>query len=161
MDHSQFPQRVVPEESAISLLKCNAITARYGLRLTEADAAALTQIQGRVLKASGRVAFAGGIMNELVLAFCDSPYIHQDNWADMLAELTEAFYVFKNEALDEIDDAEAIELMKRLFDGDWCEGSLDRLREELLPLAARRIREGLPPEAEENSADTREDDYDE
>ena len=161
MENSQFPQRIKPEESALSLLKCNTITVRFGLRLTEADAKALAEAQGRVLKASGRVAFMGGVLNELILAFCDSPYINQDSWADTLAELTEAFYVFKNEARDEIDDAEAIALMKRLFDGDWCEGSLDRLREELLPMAARRIREGLPPELEDNGIDEPEDDYDE
>jgi hypothetical protein len=161
MKNSQFPQRTAPGNPALSLLKCNAVTARYGLRLTEADAKALSETQGRVLKASGRVAFAGGILNELVLVFCDSPYIGQDSWADTLAELTEAFYVFKNESLDEIDDAEAIALMKRLFDGDWCEGSLDRLREELLPMAARRIRAGLPPEPEEDGTDEPEDVYDE
>lgn len=161
MKNSRFPQRIAPDESALSLLECNAVTARYGLRLTEQDAKALAEAQGRALKSSGRVAFAGGVLNELILAFCDSPYIHQDSWADSLAELTEAFYVFKSEALDEIDDAEAIALMKRLFDGDWCEGSMDRLREELLPVAARRIREGLPPEPEDDETDESEDDYDE
>jgi hypothetical protein len=150
-----------PEETALSLLSCNVVTARYGLCLTETDAKALSETQGRALKASGRVAFAGGVLNELALAFCDSPYIDQDSWADTLAELIEAFYVFKNEALDEIDDAEAVALMKRLFDGAYCEGSLDRLREELLPVAARRIREGLPPEPEEDDTGESEEDYDE
>ncbi len=49
--------------------------------------------------------------------------------------------------------------MKRLFDGD-CEGSLDRLREEALPEAARRVRAGLPPEPEPDE-DEQEDIYDE
>ena len=152
--------RINPEETALSLLSCNAVTARYGLRLTEADAKALADTQSRALKSSGRVAFAGGVVNELALAFCDSPYIEQDGWTDTLAELTAAFYDFKNEAMDGIDDAEAVALLKRLFDGDWCEGSLDRLREELLPVAARRIREGLSPEPEEDDSDP-EEEYDE
>ena len=160
MEDSLFPQRITPEE-ALSPLRCNAVTARYGLRLTEADAAALAEAQSRALKASGRVVFTGGVLDALILAFCDSPYIDQDSWADTLAELIEAFYVFKSEALDEIDDAEALALMKRLFDGAWCEGSLDRLREELLPAAARRIREGRPPEPEEDDTDEPEDGYDE
>lgn len=133
-------------DAALSLLSCNAVTVRYGLKLTEADAHALAEAQSRALKTAGRVAFAGGVVNELAVAFCDSPYINQDGWADTLAELADAFYEFKKESLDGIDDAEAVALMKRLFDGDWCEGSMDRLLYELLPVAARRIREGLPPE---------------
>jgi hypothetical protein len=160
MEDSLFPQRINHEETALSLLSCNAVTTRYGLRLSEADTKALAETQGRVLKASGRVAFAGGALEALIIAFCDSPYIDQDSYADTMAELTEAFYVFKNEALDEIDDAEAIALMKRLFDGDYCEGSMDRLREELLPMAARRIRAGLLPEPEEDIDET-EDEYEE
>lgn len=140
--------RINPEETALSLLSCNDVTTRFGLRLTGVEAVMLAEVQARALKASGRVAFAGGAVSDLALAFCDSPYIEQDGWAETLAELTSAFYDFKNEALDGIDDAEAVGLMKRLFDGDWCEGSMDRLREELLPMAARRIREGLQPEPE-------------
>ena len=152
--------RIDPKDAALSLLSCNAVTARYGLKLTEADAKALAEAQARALRSTGRVAFAGGVVNELAVAFCDSPYIEQDGWADTLAELTAAFYDFKNEAMDGIDDAEAVALMKRLFDGDWCEGSLDRLREELLPMAARRIREGLPPEPETDDGEP-EEEYDE
>ena len=151
--------RINPADAALSLLSCNAVTARYGLSLTEADARALAEAQSRALRSAGRVAFAGGVAAELALAFCDSPYINQDGWADTLAELAEAFYDFKNEAMDGIDDAEAIALMKRLFDGDWCEGSMDRRREELLPMAARRIREGLTPEPDADSTDP-EEDYD-
>ena len=152
--------RIQPEAAALSLLSCNDVTGRYGLRLSETEAKALAETQNRALKSAGRVAFAGGALGELALAFCDSPYIQQDNYAETLAELIEAFYDFKSEALDEIDDAEAIALMKRMFDGEYCEGSLDRLREELLPTAARRIREGLSPEPEEED-DDEEDGYDE
>lgn len=151
--------RINPEETALSLLLCNAVTTRYGLKLSETDAKELAEAQSRALKSSGRVAFAGGVVNELALAFCDSPYIEQESWADTLSELTAAFYDFKNEAMDGIDDAEAVALMKQMFDGDWCEGSLDRLREELLPMAARRIREGLPPEPEMDDGDS-EEEYD-
>lgn len=153
--------RIQPAAVAESLLKRNAVTARYGLRLSEKDARALAETQARTLKASGRVAFAGGVLEELVLAFCDSPYLQQDSYAETLAELVAAFYDFKNETLDEIDDAEAIMLMKRLFDGDYCEGSLDRLREELLPEAARNVRAGLPPGLKLSGDDEPEDEYDE
>jgi hypothetical protein len=152
--------RIQPAAMAQNLLRCNAVTARYGLRLTEADSMALAETQSRVLKASGRIAFTGGAAEELAVAFCDSPYVQQDSYVETLSELIDAFYNFKNEAMDEIDDAEAIALMKRLFDGEYCEGSMDRLREELLPEAARRIRAGLPPEPEVNGGGP-EDDYDE
>jgi hypothetical protein len=147
-------------DAAARLLACNAVTARYGLRLTETDAAALATAHARALQSTGRVSFMGGALEALMLAFCDSPYLDQDSYADTMAELTLAFYAFKNEALDELDDAEAIALMKRLFDGPYCEGSLDRLTEELLPEAARRVRAGLPPEPEDNGGRS-EEEYDE
>lgn len=140
-----------------TLLCCNTLTARFGLHLTETDAKTLAASQTQALKSTGRVAFAGGVAQDLIAAFCDSPYIHQDNYTETLTELIDAFYSFKNETLEEIDDAEAIVLMKRLFDGD-CGGSLDHLREEALPEAARRVRAGLSPEAED---DKPEDSYDE
>lgn len=139
------------------LLACNAVTARYGLRLSPAEAAMLAEAQVQALRGSGRVAFAGGLPETIALAFCDSPYLDRDNYAEALAVLIEAFYAFKSESLDEIDDAEAIALMRRLFDGEYCEGSLDRLTDELLPEAARRIRAGLAPEPDDAEPDDGDD----
>jgi hypothetical protein len=154
------PAHAGPLDTAARLLACNAVTARYGLRLAGSDASMLVAAQNRALKSTGRVAFMSGALEALILAFCDSPYLDQDSYAETMTELTLAFYAFKNETLDELDDAEALALMKRLFDGAYCEGSLDRLTEELLPEAARRVRAGLPPEPE-NDGDSLEEGYDE
>ena len=139
---------IIPKQPAGTvdkLLRCNEVTSRFGLSLSIAEARALAETQSRALKTSERVAFTSGFMEDLIMAFCDSPYINQDDYAEIMAELTTLFYDFKNETLDEIDDAEAIALMKKLFD-TVCEGSLDRLREYALPIVTRRIRFGLPPE---------------
>jgi hypothetical protein len=42
------------------------------------------------------VEFGRGITKMLIEAFCDSPYIYQDNYEMTILELLESFYYFKN-----------------------------------------------------------------
>jgi len=134
-----LPERAAAQEA----LRCNEITARYGLALTQTEAAALAQTRGEALARSGRVEFGGEAVRALILAFCDSPYMSRDDYADTLGELTRIFYSFKTDALDEVDDAEAVALMRRYFD-EW-RGALDMV-ESRMEAAARNVRYGREPE---------------
>ncbi len=134
-----FPEKAAAQE----VLRCNEITVRYGLSLTQADAEALAQTRSEALARSGRVEFGGEAVRALVLAFCDSPYMLRDDYADALGELTRIFYSFKTDALDEVDDAEALALMRKFFD-EW-RGSLDMV-EGCMEAAARNVRYGREPE---------------
>lgn len=114
---------------------------QFGLSLSEAEVGLLLSERKQSLKKQERVEFGEGILSRLIYAFCDSPYIYQDNFADTLGRLQEIFYLYKNESLDELTDDELIEFMKREFDG-ICQGSLDHLEDTSLEKFARAIRFG-------------------
>ncbi|MBP5290994.1 MAG: hypothetical protein J6Y90_00035, partial [Lachnospiraceae bacterium] len=71
--------------------ECNAYSSKFGLVLSETEITSLVTSRAEALRASGRIEFGGGILPKLIEAFCDSPYIEQENYADTLAELQEAF----------------------------------------------------------------------
>lgn len=123
------------------LLAFNEKTEVYGIRLTSADAKALISSQENALAQNGRLDFGAGIIMKIVFAFCDSPYLSQENYAETLHDLIEIFYHFKNETLDALDDDTLIELMKEYFD-EVCEGSLELLEMKDLETMAQNLREG-------------------
>ena len=107
---------------------CNAYSARFGLTLRENEIAELVSGRADALRASGRIEFGGGILPKLIRALCDSPFIMQEDYAAVLSELQEAFYLFKNEAMDSLTDDELIELMVKVFNGR-AQGSAEYLTE--------------------------------
>ncbi len=124
-----------------ALSECNALTGRYGLSLTEKQLGALMVRQREAVAAAGRVEFGGGVLRALIEAFCDSPFISQENYEQTLAELLESFYYFKTEAEDRIPDDELIQFMRRHFD-TTCQGSLEYLCGTTLEELCRNTRYG-------------------
>lgn len=120
---------------------CNQYSEKFGVRLTEKDALMLLDARKNSLKEQERIEFGEGILPKLIFAFCDSPYIYQDNYVDTLESLQDIFYLYKNESLDELSDDELIAYMKKHFDND-CQGSLEYLEDTCLEKFARSIREG-------------------
>lgn len=114
----------------VDIVKCNEVTAAFGIRLSQHDVKVLLNARTRALARTGRVEYEGGVIEKLVTAFCDSPYLMQDGFADAMEEMIDVFYEFKNDTLDGVDDDDAIELMKRFFDRE-CAGSLEWLRDDL------------------------------
>ena len=117
------------------LRECNAYSGRFGLTLRENEIAELVACRAEALRASGRIEFGGGVLSKLIRAFCDSPFITQEDYAAVLAELQEAFYCFKNETKDRLTDDELIELMAKVFNGR-AQGSAEYLSS--LPAEALR-----------------------
>ncbi len=140
------------------IISCNRATSRYGLVLKESEAIELAETRSEALKGLGRIEFAGGTINKLIMAFCDSPYLDPSNYAETLNELLEIFYHFKNETLDEIDDDELISQMKKSFD-QTCRGSVDLLKTRDLFNLSRRVRFGIgmPDGLTEHQEDLAED----
>jgi len=124
------------------IINCNEITSCYGLVLSQSEAQELVETRAEALNNNGRVEFAGGAINKLIIEFCDSPFLSQFNYATTLNELIETFYYFKNETLDEISDDELISLMKKYFD-QKCQGSIELLQNRELEMLARNIRYGI------------------
>ena len=136
---------------------CNRITARYGLSLTRAQMEELAVRQAETLRNTGRVEFGGGVLKRLAEAFCDSPYVMQDEYAETLEELQTLFYHFKNESAEQISDGELIDAMKTVFNGR-AQGSLEYLAGTALEDLCRTARGGqTDPEPEPDEEEDRED----
>lgn len=124
------------------IIQCNEITQDYGLKLSEEDVKEIMKTRNVALEKSGRIEFNGQIINKIITAFSDSPYISQYNYSDTINELVEIFYNYKNETLDFIGDDELIEIMKDYFD-NYCQGSLELLEGKVLYKIADNIRNGV------------------
>lgn len=121
------------------VLQSNEYTSKFGLSLSEQDVEELMIVRRECLQEHQRVEFGKGVIEKLIYAFCDSPYIYQENYADTLSRLQDIFYLYKNESMDELTDDELIEYMRKSFD-ETCQGSLDYLEETCLEEFARNIR---------------------
>lgn len=120
-------KEIFPEaENVAPIIACNEASARFGLTLSEHEAKELVAVRNEALKANGRVEFGGRVLPDMIFAFCDSPYIRQQEYLSTLCALTELFYTYKNELGDCFPDNELICRMKEAFDGR-CKGSLELL----------------------------------
>lgn len=124
---------LVTAHTVQAALRWNPVTSRFGLTLTERQAQALARTQAEALSHTGRIEFGGGVVCELVQAFCDSPYLSPVNYEQTLHQLIELFYWLKNETGDHVSDGDLVQVMKSAFDGP-CQGSLEVLAEQTMDL---------------------------
>lgn len=132
--------------------ECNVYSETFGLVLSESEIKELVSCRAEALRASGRIEFGGGILPKLIRAFCDSPHIDQDNYVDTIAELQEAFYYFKTEAMDRFSDEDLIEFMVKVFNGR-AQGSAEYLSGTSLEALARYARTSFDPFDAEEAGD--------
>lgn len=78
------------------LISCNEKTEQFGLTLTKEEADELIVCRNDTLKKYMRVEFGNSILDKLIFTFCDSQYIDQDNYLEVLEQLQEIFYEFKS-----------------------------------------------------------------
>ena len=140
------------EEAKQEIRICNELSEKFGLSLSEAEIEELVKCRSDALKNSGRVEFGGGILPKLIYAFCDSPYMEQDTYESTLAQLQDAFYYFKSEALDFYTDDELIEFMVSVFNGR-AQGSAEYLTETSLESLCRYARKGYDKRNAEEAGD--------
>ena len=119
------------------LAVCNEATAKHGLRLTEPQMMELVERRGEALRATGRVEFGRGVLRELVLGFCDSPYLSQEGYEETIADVQDVFYRRKedSEAGEAMADGDLIEALRFAYDHEAA-GSVDALAD--VPLATLR-----------------------
>ncbi|NBI70626.1 hypothetical protein D3Z50_06060 [Clostridiaceae bacterium] len=141
MEEKNWLELLSSQSQAAQVLETNRYTGQYGLVLSREDAEILAQERTDVLKKERRVEFGQSMLPAIIYAFCDSPYIIQENYRDALIRLQEIFYLYKNEMLDEITDDELLEFMREQFDGVCC-GDFDYLEGTCLDLFAQAIRAG-------------------
>lgn len=75
------------KQAMAELRECNNLTMRFGLNLSERQIQDLVERRFSALIDTGRIEFEQGILKTLVTEFCDSPYIAQENYEDILLEL--------------------------------------------------------------------------
>ena len=139
MDQPNWLQLMTEQTQLANVIKTNEYTEKFGLSLSEEEAGLLVAERKDSLKEQRRVEFGEGILPKLIFAFCDSPYLYQDNYVDTMGRLQDIFYLFKNESLDGATDDELIEYMRAAFDSE-CEGSLEHLEDTVLEQFAREVR---------------------
>ena len=135
----EFLRPFQPRETARALAESNWRTAQYGLTLTPEEMTALAESRGRALRDTGRVELGEGILPRLIDAFCDSPNLHQADYAGTLEALQTIFYRWKNEAGDLTPDEDILRFLRRAF--DRAGGSTDCLEGFSLGELAKRMRE--------------------
>ncbi len=140
-----FDNFLIEKQAVSDVLLCNKITADYSLVLSEEQALELVETRSYSLKNVGRIEFGGGIIEKVILTFANSPYISHYRYAEIVTELVEIFYYFKNETLDLMSDDDLIGYMKKYFDG-VCQGSLNQLKDRELERMAKNVRLGLDPD---------------
>jgi hypothetical protein len=136
-----IPAITLNKPGIAEIIRCNEVTSRFGLTLSRPEAEELAATYVKALSDNERVEFGGNIVAQIILQFCDSPFLSGDNYAATLNELVETFYYFKNETFDQMDDDELIAWMKRYFN-QTCRGSLELLQNRELESLARHIRYG-------------------
>ena len=128
-----------PRETMQALAETNRKTARYGLTLMPEQMAALAESRTQALLDTGRVELGAGILPRLIDVFCDSPHLHQTDYAETLEALQTVFYRCKNEAGDLTPDGDLLRLLRRAF--DKAGGSTDYLEGLSLAELAQWVRE--------------------
>lgn len=122
------------------LERCNAVTQKYGLCLSDTDIALLIQRRQETLRSAGRVEFGSGILEKLTLAFCDSPYLQQRDYAAVLDALQSIFYQQKTACRERLTDDELLSALRLIYD-EVSRGDTDFLASldpETLCAVARR-----------------------
>ena len=151
-DDLQLVPMQTREAAMQEIRSCTPVCERYGLSLSEADVRELAEARERALADTGRVEFEGGILPKLMRAFCDSPYVRNESWAETLAGLQEAFYYFKGDAEERFSDDELIDFMSRVFNGR-AQGSAEYLSGTSLEALCRYARQGWDARAAEDLGD--------
>ena len=123
------------------LRTANGQTGKFGLSLSEEEMKNLLAERRENLKQQERIEFRGGTLPKIIFAFCDSPYLTQENYVETLGKLQEVFYYYKNEAMDLLTDEELLNFMKEQFDG-VCFGDADYLEGTCLEQFSRAVRAG-------------------
>ena len=123
------------------ILALNDVSREYGLVLTAEDAKELSEIRERSLKDNERLEIGLGAMEGIIRRFSRSSFINQENYAYVIAEVTDLFYYIKTETDDRISDNELLDELYLRFE-QRCRGSVDLLLGREGEILIRKINAG-------------------
>ena len=123
------------------ILALNEVSREYGLVLTAEDAKELSEIRERSLKDNERLEIGLGAMEGIIRRFSKSSFINQENYAYVIAEVTDLFYYIKTETDDKVSDNELLDELYLRFE-QRCRGSVDLLLSREGEILIRKINAG-------------------
>lgn len=123
------------------ILALNDISKEHGLVLTPEDAKELSEVRARSLKDNERLEIGLGAMEGIIRRFSQSAFINQENYAYVIAEITDLFYYIKTETDDKISDTELLDELYLRFE-QRCRGSVDLLMSREGEILIRKINAG-------------------
>ena len=141
------------------ILALNTVSQEHGLMLTPEDARELSEIRERSLRDNERLEIGLGAMEGIIRRFSRSSFINQENYAYVVAEVTDLFYYIKTETDDKVSDNELLDELYLRFE-QRCRGSVDLLLSREGEILIRKINAGENYEkwvGETDSADTSRD----
>ena len=141
------------------ILALNTVSREHGLLLTPEDARELSEIRERSLKDNERIEIGLGAMEGIIRRFSRSSFINQENYAYVIAEVTDLFYYIKTETDDKVSDTELLDELYLRFE-QRCRGSVDLLVSREGEILIRKINAGENYEkwfGETDNADTSRD----
>lgn len=108
------------------LASLNEKTARYGISITQEEAKQLAESNKFSLAEHSRFEFGKSAVIKIAERFAESTFVHKREFTVLVAELTDHFYLFKNEVGDKVGDDDIIDIMFEYFD-KRCGGSTELL----------------------------------
>lgn len=103
------------EDGAHEIMLTNEISKTFGLNLSSQDSREIIIARNTTLKDYGRIEVDTEITRKIIMQFCSSPYIQQDDYMETIIEIQDLFHYIKNELDDNIGDAELIEKLADLY----------------------------------------------
>ena len=119
---------------------------KTGLLLTREEVLQLCEKRNEVLVQCERLELNGSIMDQLIDAFMDCPYITRDEFADVMEEVIEVFYIMKNVCLDLIDDQTMMHYMRKQL--DECHGVVVMMSDAVNEYCRKTVEKGIYEPAE-------------
>ncbi|MBR5445409.1 MAG: hypothetical protein IKV57_04765 [Clostridia bacterium] len=141
------------------ILALNTVSQEYGLMLTPEDAKELSEIRERSLRDNERLEIGLGAMEGIIRRFSRSSFINQENYAYVIAEVTDLFYYIKTETDDKVSDTQLLDELYLRFE-QRCRGAVDLLVSREGEILIRKINAGENYEkwfGETDNADTSRD----
>ena len=120
------------------ILALNTVSQEHGLMLTPEDARELSEIRERSLRDNERLEIGLGAMEGIIRRFSRSSFINQENYAYVVAEVTDLFYYIKTETDDKVSDNELLDELYLRFE-QRCRGSVDLLLSREGEILIRKI----------------------
>lgn len=112
---------------ANQLLELNEKTKAYGLTLTEENVKHVIESRSLTLKSYERIELGINVTKRIVELFSSSPYVRAENYVNIITEIQEIFYYYKNETNEKVSDEALINIINKYFNME-CEGSIQLLK---------------------------------